>query len=119
MNLNKIKSYIEQEFPDIIDYVEVSDLNEMRIILNDSSFVDVWYSLKLKGRYSYHWERRFIDNTVYRHDNIPHKKWENIKTFPKHFHFKTQNNVKESNISSNIQEGIVNFLIFIREELRK
>ena len=89
----------------------------MRIILKDSSFIDVWYSLKLKGRYSYHWERRFIDNTIYRHDNIPHKKWKNVKTFPKHFHYKTQVNIKDSFINSNITEGLFDFMLFVREKL--
>ena len=25
----------------------------------DGSFVDIWFSLKLPGRYSYHWELEF------------------------------------------------------------
>jgi hypothetical protein len=44
--------------------------------------VDVWFSLKLLGRYSYHWERRAIDGSIYRHDNTPHKRWQTIGTFP-------------------------------------
>ena len=113
-----IKKQIELEFADIIDSVSIYEVNEMRIILIDETFIDVWFSLKLKNRYSYHWERRFKDNTIYRHDNIPHKKWQNIKTFPKHFHDKGPYNVKESFINENINEGIVEFLTFAREKLK-
>ena len=37
----------------------------------DGSVVDSY--LSVTGRYSYHWERRLIDGSVYRHDNAPHK----------------------------------------------
>ena len=85
----------------------------MRIILKDETFIDIWFSLKLPGRYAYHWERRFKDGTIYRHDNIPHKKWIKIKTFPKHFHEGKEMNVEESYISENIEEGVVEFLKFV------
>ena len=32
----------------------IPDINELRIILTDESFVDVWFSLKLQSRYSFH-----------------------------------------------------------------
>jgi hypothetical protein len=34
-------------------------------ILTDASIVDVWFSLKLQGRYSFHWERRTLDGKIY------------------------------------------------------
>jgi hypothetical protein len=37
-----------------------------------------------ENNYSLHWEQKNVRNTIYRHDNAPHKKWSNIKTFPKH-----------------------------------
>ena len=91
-----IKSQIELEFADIIDSVSIQEINEMRIILIDETFIDVWFSLKLENRFSYHWERRFKDNTIYRHDNIPHKKWQKIKTFPRHFHNTHPDSVEDS-----------------------
>ena len=95
-NLFKIREKIEVDYADIID---------------------IWYSLKLSGRYSYHWERKFKDGTIYRHDNIPHKKWQDVKTFPKHFHDTSSSNVTESYINDNIEVGIVEFLNFVRKRL--
>mgnify|MGYP005851484495 CR=1 FL=1 len=42
--------------------------------------VDVWFSLWLEDRYSYHWERRAIDGTLYRCNNAPHKRWASVKS---------------------------------------
>lgn len=115
--LERIKKDIEIDFSDIIDEIEISEINEMRIILKDETFIDVWFSLKLPGRFAYHCERRFKDDTIYRHDNIPHKKWSEVKTFPKHFHNKKEKNVVESYISENIDEGVVEFLKFVRDKI--
>ncbi|NIA02342.1 MAG: hypothetical protein GWP15_03085 [Nitrospirae bacterium] len=54
--LERIKQDIEIDFSDIIDEIEISEINEMRIILKDETFIDVWFSLKLPGRYAYHWD---------------------------------------------------------------
>jgi hypothetical protein len=62
----------EAEFSDIVVETLVPGLNELRIILVDGSFFDLWFSLKLANRYSYHWERRAIDGRIYRHDKAPH-----------------------------------------------
>jgi len=102
------------EFADIIDVVVVNDVNEIRIILKDTSFIDVWFSLNKKERYSYHWERKHINGTIYRHDNVPHLKWNYISTFPKHFHNKTEQNVEESFISDEPEKAIREILKFVR-----
>jgi len=115
--LERIKKDIEIDFADIIDEIEISEENEMRIILKDETFIDVWFSLKLPGRYAYHWERRFRDDTIYRHDNVPHKKWRKVKTYPKHFHDGTESNVIESHISGDIHKSVVDFLQFVRMKL--
>jgi hypothetical protein len=117
--LERIKNNIEIDFADIIDEIEISEVNEMRIILKDETFIDVWFSLKLPGRFAYHWERRFKDDTIYRHDNVPHRKWNKVKTFPKHFHESTESNVGESHISEDIQKGVVEFLQFVRKKLNQ
>ncbi|MDR4507409.1 MAG: hypothetical protein MRJ65_04075 [Candidatus Brocadiaceae bacterium] len=62
--IRKLKNLAEIEFADIVEDVFITDVRQLRIILKDSSFVDVWYSLKLKGRYSYHWERKHIDGLI-------------------------------------------------------
>ncbi|MDL1959513.1 MAG: DUF6516 family protein [Deltaproteobacteria bacterium] len=75
VDAERLREIAEVEFADIVAEAFVPDANELRIILTDGSFVDVWFSLKLTGRYSYHWERRAVDGTIYRHDNAPHKRW--------------------------------------------
>lgn len=92
-------------------------MNELRIFLVDGSFVDVWYSLKLHERYSYHWERRALDGAIYRHDNAPHRKWQSISTFPKHFHDGSEGNVIESHISEKPEAALRDFLGFVRSKL--
>ena len=110
-----LKNIIETDFAEIVDEVIIKEINEVRILLIDHSFVDVWFSLKIKNRYSYHWERKFKDKTIYRHDNIPHLKWKNVATFPKHFHNGTEGKVEESYISDDIVDGTYEFIQFIRK----
>lgn len=117
VNFSLLKTIIETEFSDIVVQVNVTQLNEIRVILRDNSFIEIWYSLQLHNRFSLHWERKFIDKTIYRHDNIPHKKWHYVKTFPKHFHNGTEENVTESYISENIEDSAMEFLKFVRRKL--
>jgi len=86
VDTGKLKDIAEIEFHEIVEDVILTDINEIRIVLKDESFIDIWFSLKLKGRYSYHWERRLIDGLIFRHDNAPHQQWKDTPTFPKHFH---------------------------------
>jgi len=108
----------EVEFSDIVTETLIPDINELRIILDDGSFVDIWYSLKLSERYSYHWERRAIDGTIYRHDNAPHRNWRSVKTFPKHFHNGSESEVVESHLSAVPEQALREFLVFVREKTR-
>jgi hypothetical protein len=111
---DQLREIAESEFADIVEQVLLPDANEMRILLTDGSFVDVWFSLKLEGRYSYHWERRAIDGSIYRHDNAPHRRWEAAATFPKHFHDGSEMNVVPSSISEIPQTALREFLAFVR-----
>jgi hypothetical protein len=99
VDVERLREIAQMEFADIVVEPIIPDINELRIILTDGSFVDVWFSLKLQGRYSFHWERRAIDGTIYRHDNAPHRRWESVATFPQHFHDGSETNVSESQIS--------------------
>lgn len=119
VDMIQLKDIAVIEFGDIVEDVIITDINQMRIFLKDDSFVDVWYSLKIKGRYSYHWERKHIDGLIYRHDNAPHKKWQYTTTFPKHFHEGEEDTVSESNINETPNEGLREFLHFTRERLRE
>jgi hypothetical protein len=118
MNLENLRKIAEKEFADIVIQVLLIHINEMRIILIDGSFIDVWFSLKLKGRYSYHWERRAIDGQIYRHDNAPHRRWQSVSTFPRTFHDGSEDRVSESYISEDPAQALREFLGFAREKLR-
>lgn len=117
VNVQRLREIAELEFADIVVEALVPDVNELRVILTDGSFVDIWFSLKLAGRHSYHWERRAIDGTIYRHDNAPHKRWQSVATFPKHFHNASENNVVESYLSEVPEEALREFLTFVRDRM--
>lgn len=117
IDVERLRTIAEVEFSDIVLDAYVPDLNELRIILSDGSYVDVWFSLKLMGRYSYHWERGVIDGSIYRHDNAPHSRWQAVRTFPLHYHNGNEINVVESNLSENPENALREFLAFIRGRL--
>ena len=119
VDVKKLKEIAEVEFDEFVLDVEVIDINELRITLRENSFIEVWFSLKLEGRYSFHWERKAIDGTIYRHDNAPHKRWRHIGTFPKHFHdgSEADEDCKESHISNHPEKALREILGFIREKL--
>jgi len=119
VDLEKLKDIIEIEFGEIVEDVVLTDINELRIALTDGSFIDVWSSLKLEGRYSYHWERKFIDGTIYRHDNAPHQRWRGVSTFPKHFQDGSEDIVVSSHISDNPEAALKEFLSFASERIKK
>ena len=100
-------------FPDIVTSTALVG-NKLRIELIDGSYIDFWWSFQFPGRYAYHWERTHIDGTIYRHDNIPHLKWQSVATFPKHFHLRNRLTVVDSNISDEPQDAISEFLEFAR-----
>jgi hypothetical protein len=117
VDVGQLREIAEVEFADIVKEAISPDVNELRVILRDGSFVDVWFSLKLLGRYSFHWERRAIDGTIYRHDNAPHKSWQTIRTFPSHFHDGSEMNVVESRMNANPPQALREFLTFVRGKI--
>jgi len=96
-------------------YTESKEPLKLRLNIVDGSIVDIFYSTG--GKYSYHWDRRIVNGSVYRHDNAPHKRWRKIKTFPKHFHQEAEYTVKESYISDDPLSAIKEFLGFVRRIL--
>ena len=119
VNVDKLVNIIESKFSEIVVRIEKNYINELRIYIIDDSFLDVWFSLKLENRYSYHWERKEIDNSIFRHDNTPHIKWKYVNTFPKHFHNKTEENVESSHISDKPEDAIVEIMNFILDYFYK
>ena len=119
---DKIYTRLEQmALSDFSDIVESSKIVEgkLRLMLCDGSFIDIWLSAKRKGVYAYHWERRAIDGTIYRHNNLPDREARKLKTFPKHFHDKLEQTLMESHISDIPDEAMRSFLSFARELLKK
>ena len=114
IDVRQLKEIAEVVFADIVQEAIIPDINELRIFLHEGSFVDVWYSLKLQDRFSFHWERRAIDGTIYLHDNAPHQRWKGIATFPLHFHNGDELNVVESHLNNNSTEALREFLTFVR-----
>jgi len=96
-------------------YTENGNPHKLRIHIVDGSLIDIFYSVH--GKNSYHWERRTINGSLYRHDNAPHSKRRTVKTFPKHFHYKTNTNVIESNINNDPVLAIKEFFEFIKKTL--
>ena len=73
---------------------------------------------KEKGVYAYHWERKNIDGTTYRYNNLPDKEAKRLQTYPKHFHNKTEENVEESDLSDNPEQAIRTVLEFARQIIK-
>lgn len=109
-----------ERFADIVAETEVLFLAsgvplKLRLEIVDGSIVDVY--LSVTGRYSYHWERRLLDGSVYRHDNAPHKNWQHVQTFPKHFHNGAEETVGESHIGDDPLLALEQVLTFVRAKL--
>ncbi len=119
LDVQKLADIAMIEFVDIVTAVLVPDINEMRIFLKDGSFADIWFSLKLPNRYSYHWDRRIVDGTIYRFDNSPHLKWSHVSSFPDHFHNGSEANVTSSPISHLPDKGLRDFLTFVKGTIKK
>jgi hypothetical protein len=82
--LRKLANIAEIEFADVVIGWDIAE-GKLRLYIADKSFLDIWFSRQIKGRYAYHWERRHVDGTIYRWDNAKHNVWKNVKTFPHHF----------------------------------
>ena len=110
----KLENIATNKFSDIINdsyliYSYSGRVRKLRFKLIDSTFIDIWIS--------FHWEQRDIRGLIYRHGNSPHKKWNNIKTYPKHCHDGTQEHVIESTISDMSEFAIKEFLSIVRKKL--
>ena len=116
---NEIRDVIIAEFGEIVKKIELIrsrssfGSSKIRCILNDNSFIDIF--LSGAGRYSFHWERRFINGLIFREDNAPDHS--EIKSFPKHFHSESDDNIISSNIPENHIEATRYFFNFVKIKL--
>ena len=104
------------EFADIVLSAAVHAA-KLRLHFTDGSFADIWFSQRRPGLYAFHWERRHVDGTIFRHDNIPHRRWRRVATFPKHFHDGAEEQVTESLLPDEAEQALRVFLAFCREKL--
>ncbi len=111
---SKLAQIALSEFADIVIDTLIFE-GKLRIFLKDDSFIDIWLSIKKRGVYAYHWERRSVDGTIYRYDNLPDPRAKKLKTYPKHFHFKIEENIIESEINDIPEEAIKTVLEFVRK----
>lgn len=116
--LAKLADIAEIEFADVVIRCDLAE-GKLRLYIIDESFLDVWFSRQLEGRYAYHWERRHVDDTIYRWDNAKHEAWKNIRTFPHHFHNRTDNNVSESLLPIEPSKSLRFVLEFVRDVVYK
>jgi len=49
VDVKRLREIAEVEFADIAVETFIPDVNELRVILTDGSFVDVWFSLTSTG----------------------------------------------------------------------
>lgn len=105
------------DFADIVESTRVIE-GKLRVFLKDESFIDIWLSVKKKGIYAYHWERRNVDGTMYRYNNLPDRDAKKLQTYPKHFHNGMQENVVESNLSDEPNEAMRALLEFARKVIK-
>lgn len=115
-DLERLRSIAEAEFPALVRSTAILR-DKLRVVLSDSSYIDFWWSTQIPGRYAHHWERRHVDGTVYRHDNMPHPQWRDVASFPKHFHIEEQTRVSESVMADDPASAIRQFLTFATRKI--
>jgi len=114
--LAKLRRIAEVEFADIV--VQTDRLGtKLRILLVDTSYVDVWASHKIHGRFGFHWERQHIDGQIYRYDNFPDTNWSDVSTFPFHFHEGNQDQVVPAPFPPSMEKGFREFMAFVQRKM--
>ena len=109
MIYDELAEIAEEEFFDVVLHTQIM-AGKLRLHIVDGSYLDIWFSMKIEGRFAYHWERRTIDGSVYRYDNRPHEKLRYMKSFPMHFHDGSDEEIKESEFGEDPKEILRAFL---------
>ena len=116
MLVDELTRIAEVEFATIVTGAQALE-PKRRFFLLDGSFVDVWVSVKLSGRFGFHWERRHLDGTLFRYDNFPDPAWRAIPTFPYHFHDGAEDRVAPAPFPREARDGFRAFLTFVSARL--
>ena len=115
-SLDRLRRIAEVEFAAIV--AQTNPLGaKLRVLLTDTSYIDVWVSHTLQGRFGFHWERRHLDGSLYRYDNFPDTHWENVATFPFHFHRGDQDTVIAAPFASSLEQGFREFMNFVQRTM--
>jgi len=107
--LEEVKRLIKAEFSHVIVSDPVIIRRKLRVLLDDGSFIEIRYPTMRE--YSLHWQK---GSKIVRVDTAPHHL--NLKSFPRHVHFKVEDNVIEDNITDlkySPTENVRKFLNFI------
>lgn len=116
ISLHQLGLIAESEFADVVQMTEIIR-DKLRVLLHDGSYIDFWWSSQIQGRFAHHWERTHIDGTIYRHDNMPHLRWQHVATFPQHLHNGSPTNVTESHLPTDPEGALRQFLEFARASI--
>jgi hypothetical protein len=76
---------------------------KLRFWLVSGDFLDAYASES--GRFAFHFEGRFTDRGIYRHDNAPHGNVRPCPTYPKHCHAGSEHNIVPSNLPDDAAEA--------------
>ncbi len=118
MSYDELANIAEDEFFDVVLYSQIV-AGKLRLHIIDGSYLDVWFSVKIRGRFAYHWERRMIDGSIYRYDNRPHEKFRHMKSFPKHFHDGSDEAIREGEFGEDPKEILRAFLQIVRAKIHR
>ncbi len=113
-SLDQLRRIAEVEFAAIVVQTDVLG-SKLRVLLTDSSYVDVWVSRKLSGRFGFHWEHQHLSGRIYRYDNFPDTNWTGVSTFPFHFHDGEQDTVIAAPFAPTLEQGFREFMAFVQQ----
>jgi hypothetical protein len=114
--LDRLRRIAEVEFSDLVVQTDILGA-KLRVLLTDSSYIDVWASRKLSGRFGFHWERRHLDDRIFRYDNFPDINWSDVLTFPFHFHDGDQETVVAAPFALALEQGFREFMAFVQRTM--
>ena len=115
-SLAQLRRIAEVEFASIVVQTDLLEA-KLRVLLTDTSYVDVWVSRTLSGRFGFHWERRHLDGRIYRYDNFPDANWSGVTAFPAHFHDGDQHTVVGAPFSATPEQGFREFMAFVQDRM--
>jgi hypothetical protein len=115
-SLDLLGRIAEIEFAGIVVQTDLIG-SKLRVLLIDGSYLDVWSSRKLEGRFGFHWERRHLDGGIYRYDNFPDTNWADVPTFPFHVHDGDQNTVIATPFAQSVEQGFREFMAFVQKKI--